>query len=137
MSLNEGSQTVSVDCTFKFLMSVAPQPKHGQVRRGNRESLKDELHAVFTARSMKGSIFAADAIATENVNDIVALLSAIPEVCQNTRCLVVDRPLEWDTSKVFAALPCLECVAGAPPCISHLTFHHLTGRVVGLLSFAM
>ena len=54
---------------------------------------------------MNGIIFAADEIATENVNDIVALLSAIPKVCQNTRCLVVDRPFEWDTSKVFAALP--------------------------------
>ena len=110
-------RAVTVDCAFKFMMTVKGQPKHGAPRR---EWQGDQgLHAVATARSQDGCMFAAIPLPAEHPPTIVADLAAIPGVFQQLEILGADRPRDWDTVAVFAALPSLQCVMGDP---MHLVF---------------
>ena len=113
----EAFKVVTVDCAFKFLMSVKRQPKHGASQSGM--PYRDGLHAVATARSMDGCMFMATAFPSENPLLMIPQLAAIPGVFQQVKVLGVDRPGDWDVVAVHAALPSLQCIMGDP---MHLVF---------------
>eukprot|EP00973_Karenia_brevis_P092581 12413075-Karenia_brevis.AAC.1 len=102
-------RSVTLDGTFKYLMAVLGQTKHG-AKRSIMPS--NDIHVVITARSMDGCMFRAKAFAAETVPEVVADLATIPGVYQQTEIIGVDRPKDWDTPLVFAALPSLQCISG-------------------------
>ena len=103
-------RAVSIDGTYKFLMSVQGQEPHGR-RRGTSSS-KDEIHVVVTARSMSGCIFLAEAMFSEDVGEITQKLRAISGLKEQLEFVHVDRPFDWDKSSVFKAFPHLVAIGG-------------------------
>ena len=102
-------RVITVDGTFKFLMSVQGQPKHGAA---SSCASRPGIHTVITARSIDGGVFYATAFGSENAVQVVPELAAIPGVFQQTEALGSDRPQDWDIPTTYMALPQLECVFG-------------------------
>ena len=110
-------KAISLDGTFKYLMSVMGQPKHGQ-SRSNTGSAND-IHVVETCRSKGGCIFFAEPFLTEDVHLILPRLLGIRGLQDQVQLVQVDRPYDWDTAYVFQSFPLLDCVGGDP---WHLVF---------------
>ena len=107
---------VSIDSTYKVLMSVQGQPKHGQPRvvEDGGNACEREIHAVATARSLRGCMFLARCFFSESVKPICDTLSSVPGTVQQLRLIQVDRPWDWDTQMTFDIFPLLECIGGSP-----------------------
>jgi hypothetical protein len=105
----EAFRSITVDGTFKFLMAVLGQPKHGAKRT---ESDRPGKHVVMTGRAIDGAMFWSEAMSAENVPEILPKMAAIEGIFEQTEILGSDRPQDWDNTLTFAALPRLECITG-------------------------
>jgi hypothetical protein len=105
----EAFRSITVDGTFKFLMAVLGQPKHGAKRT---DSDRPGKHVVMTGRAIDGSMFWSEAMSAENVPEILPKMAAIEGIFEQTEILGSDRPQDWDNTLTFAALPRLECITG-------------------------
>ena len=105
-------QAISFDGTFKYLMSVMGQPKHGQ-SRANTGSPND-IHVVATCRSKSGCIFFSEPFHSEDVCEFMPRLLTVEGLQEQVQLVQADRPDDWDNTYVFGSLPSLDCVAGDP-----------------------
>ena len=103
-------RVVTVDGTFKFLMSIIGQPKHGCRRDEN--SNRDGVHVVMTARTIDGCMFWAKTFGSEHAPSVVEKLALVQGVFEQLELLGVDRPKDWDVCTTFAALPRLQAISG-------------------------
>jgi len=113
----EAFRAVTVDCAFKFLLSVKGQPKHGAKPSAGDE--RKGMHAVATARSLDGCMFLAKALPSEHPPSLLPTLAAVPGVFQQLEILGVDRPRDWDVPTTYLGLPSLLCIMGEP---MHIVF---------------
>jgi hypothetical protein len=105
----EAFRVITLDGTFKFLMCVLGQSKHGAKRT---EGERPGKHVAMTGRTIDGCMFWSSALGAENVAVILPELTNIEGVFQQTEILGVDRPADWDTVLTFTALPVLEAIFG-------------------------
>ena len=122
---------VTVDGTFKFLMSVVGQRKHGETFRKIRDEdrgppelfaeedcdqrRKREIHAVVTLRSMGGCLFYAAPCFSESTSETLRLLrDGVAEHAGEVEFLCSDSPGNFDCDAVRKALPGLKAVGGDP-----------------------
>lgn len=111
-------QAISVDGTYKFLMPVLGQPRHGA--RRVLEPRDDEVHVVMTARSLSGALFFAEARFSEDAVATAQSLSSVQHVASSVQLIQVDRPYDWDTMDVQQFFPHLQAIGGDA---FHLVIH--------------
>ena len=108
-------RAISLDGTYKFLMSVQGQRKHGKAKGAQaQEGATSPIHVVLTARSQDGCIFLAKALKNETPPVVSPLLIEIPGLVDQLESLAVDRPRDWDVVAVWSKFPKLTCVVGDP-----------------------
>ena len=111
-------RVVSVDGTFKVLVSAQRHRQHG--RRGTSNAGAG-LHVAVTARTRDGCCFFTELFNSEFAPMISSRRFLVPGVTEQLQRLVSDRPLDWETRATIEAFTQLACVVGDPM--------HLASRV--------
>ena len=94
---------ISIDDTYKFLMPVLGQPKHGASKAGRGR--EDDIHVVMTARSISGALFFAEPFFSEDAPAVAHKLANTIPAREAVRLLQVDRPYDWDVKKSSTPSP--------------------------------